>query len=98
MDGADVIQRHLRVTPEHGLHLSPISQLVRKAMTFSSSVTLSFDGRRADVKSAFDLMLLAAPCGAILTLECSGPDATTAAHAIGELFEAGFAIPGHSVG
>ena len=98
MEGADVIQRQLRVMQEHGLHLSPISQLVRKAMTFTSSVSLSFDGRRADVKSAFDLMLLAAPCGAILTLECSGPDAIAAADAIGELFEAGFAIPGHSVG
>lgn len=98
MEAADVIQRQLRVMPEHGLHLSPISQLVRKAMTFTSSVSLSFDGRRADVKSAFDLMLLAAPCGAIVTLECSGPDATVAADAITDLFAGGFAIPGHTVG
>ncbi len=98
MDGEDVIRRQVCVTPEHGLHLSPISQLVRRAMMYSSSVSLSFDGRRADVKSAFDLMLLAAPCGAILDLECSGPDALAAAEAVSELFEAGFAISGHSVG
>ncbi len=97
MEGEEVIQRHVKVTPEHGLHLSPISQLVRKAMTFSSSISLSFDGRKADVKSAFDLMLLAAPCGAMLNLEVIGPDAAAAADAIEELFELGFVIvgPGH---
>jgi len=68
--------------------------LVRKALTFSSSISLSFDGRRADVKSAFDLMMLAAPTGAILTLEASGADAVAAADAISELFESGFAISG----
>ena len=98
MGEEDVIQKQVRVTPEHGLHLSPISQLVRRTMTFSSSVSLSFNGRKADVKSAFDLMLLAAPHGAILTLECSGPDAPAAAEAVVELFAGGFAIPGQSAG
>ena len=97
MDGEDVIRKQVRVTPDHGLHLSPISQLVRKAMTYSASVSLSFDGRRADVKSAFDLMLLAAPCGAILDLECSGLDAAAAAEGVIALFDAGFVIPGQSV-
>jgi phosphocarrier protein HPr len=98
MEGDDVILRQVKVTPEHGLHLSPISQLVRRATSFSAMISLTFDGRRADVKSAFDLMLLAAPCGAILTLECSGADATSAADSIESLFEAGFVIPEQSVG
>ena len=96
MAAEDLIQRLVRVTPEHGLHLSPISQLVRKAMTFSSSISLSFDDRKADVKSAFDLMLLAAPCGAVLTLEASGADATEAADSLCDLFEQGFVLPGPS--
>jgi phosphotransferase system HPr (HPr) family protein len=94
MEGVAVVHRQVRVKPEHGLHLSPISQLVRKATTFSSSISLSFDDRKADVKSAFDLMLLAAPCGAMLSLEVSGPDADCAANAICELFEQGFVISG----
>ena len=76
------------------MHLRPMQLLVRKALTFSSSISLSFDGRRADVKSAFDLMMLAAPTGAILTLEATGADAAAAADAISELFESGFAISG----
>lgn len=86
-----MVCRKVKVTPEDGLHLRPMQLLVRKALTFSSSINLSFDGRRADVKSAFDLMMLAAPTGAILCLEASGVDAVAAADAISELFESGFA-------
>lgn len=91
MAAEDVVCRKVKVTPEDGLHLRPMQLLVRKALTFSSSINLSFDGRRADVKSAFDLMMLAAPTGAILCLEASGVDAVAAADAISELFESGFA-------
>ncbi len=94
MAAEDVVCRKVKVTLEDGLHLRPMQLLVRKALTFSSSISLSFDGRRADVKSAFDLMMLAAPTGAILSLETSGVDAVAAADAIGELFESGFAISG----
>lgn len=97
MEGEEVVRRQVKVTPEHGLHLSPISQLVRQATAFSCSIFLSFDDRKADVKSAFDLMLLAAPCGAILSLEASGTDAQAAADAICKLFEQGFVIPGQSI-
>ena len=79
---------------EEGLHLRPITLLVRCATTFSSSISLFFDGHRADAKSAFDLMLLAAPCGAILNLEVSGQDADAAADSICGLFEQGFVISG----
>lgn len=91
MAAEDVVCRKVKVTPEDGLHLRPMQLLVRKALTFSSSINLSFDGRRADVKSAFDLMMLAAPTGAVLCLEASGVDAVAAADAISELFESGFA-------
>ena len=96
MDAEDVVCRQVRVTPEEGLHLRPLQLLVRKALTFSATITLTFDGRRADVKSAFDLMLLAAPTGAILSLETSGSDAA-AADAISELFETGFSISGSEI-
>lgn len=97
VDAEDVVCRQVRVTPEDGLHLRPLQLLVRKALTFSSTITLTFDGRRADVKSAFDLMLLAAPTGAILSLETSGADAAAAADAISELFETGFSISGSEI-
>ena len=97
MEAENVICREVKVTPEDGLHLRPMQLLVRKALTFSSTVSLSFNGKRADVKSALDLMTLAAPTGAILTLETSGPDAVAAADAISELFLSGFAISGSEI-
>lgn len=97
MEAESVVCRQVKVTPGDGLHLRPLQLLVRKALTFSSTITLTFDGRRADVKSAFDLMLLAAPTGAILNLETSGSDAAAAADAISELFETGFLISGSEI-
>ena len=97
MEAGDVVCRKVKVTPEDGLHLRPMQLLVRKALTFSSKISLTFDNRRADVKSAFDLMMLAAPTGAILTLETSGDDAVAAADAISELFESGFVISGSEI-
>ncbi|MEI7699032.1 MAG: HPr family phosphocarrier protein [Planctomycetia bacterium] len=94
MQETSKIQRQVTVTCENGLHLNPISQLVRRAVSFGSTISLSFDGRRADVKSAFDLMLLAAPAGAVLDLEVTGPDAEQASESIIRLFESGFPGPG----
>lgn len=86
------VQRKVRVTPENGLHLAPISQLVHTAVSYASAISLLHEGKRADVKSAFDLMLLGAPHGAELELEVSGPDAAAAAAAIASLFESGFPL------
>ena len=94
MQETSKIQRQVTVTCENGLHLNPISQLVRRAVSFGSTISLSFDGRRADVKSAFDLMLLAAPAGAVMDLEVTGPDAEQASESIIRLFESGFPGPG----
>lgn len=94
MQPEDVVRRQVKVTPEDGLHLRPITLVVRCATTFSSSISLFFDGRRADAKSAFDLMLMAVPSGAILNMEVVGADAEAAADAICRLFEDGFAIRG----
>ncbi len=94
MQSEDVVRRQVKVTPEDGLHLRPITLLVRCATTFSSSISLFFDGHRADAKSAFDLMLMAVPSGAILNMEVAGADAEAAADAICRLFEDGFSVPG----
>lgn len=88
------VRREVTLTIENGLHLHPISQIVRCAQSFAAAVTLLHAGKRADAKSAFDLMLLGAECGARLTVEASGSDATAALAAIGVLFETGFGTLG----
>lgn len=94
MSGEEVVSRQVRLSVAHGLHLSPISQLVRVATGFSSAISLSFDGKTADVKSVYDLMLLGAPFGADLQLEARGADASQAISALTELFDGGFIVPG----
>jgi len=86
------VRREVTLTIENGLHLQPISQIVRCAQSFAAAVTFLHEGKRADAKSAFDLMLLGAECGARLTVEASGADALAALAAIAALFETGFVV------
>jgi len=95
MPGTDVVSRQVTVQLAQGLHLSPISELVRCASKFPCTVTLTYDGRTADVKSVYDLMRLAAPCGAPLTLEARGDDAEAAVENVARLFDGGFASGHH---
>lgn len=98
MPGTDVISRQVTVKLTQGLHLSPISELVRCASQFPCAVTLTYDGRTADVKSVYDLMLLAAPCGAPLTLEARGEEAAAAVEKVARLFDGGFSAGHHRTG
>jgi phosphotransferase system HPr (HPr) family protein len=91
-EGEEPIRRKVTLKVKQGLHLTPISVLVRHAGRFSSRISLSFDGRVADVSSVYDLMLLAAPCGSEMTLETQGDDAAAAADEIERLFLDGFQI------
>jgi phosphotransferase system HPr (HPr) family protein len=54
------VRREVTLKLENGLHLHPISHIVRCAQSFAGSVSLLHNGKRADAKSAFDLMLLGA--------------------------------------
>jgi len=87
------VRREVTLTLENGLHLHPISHIVRCAQSFAGSVSLLHNGKRADAKSAFDLMLLGAECGAVLTVEASGADAAAAVAGIASLFDSGFGSP-----
>ncbi len=91
MSNMEVVSEQVTLTVAHGLHLTPISQIVRLSLGFESAITISFDGKAADAKSAFDLMLLAAPFGARLTLEARGSDAQQALNTLADLFRHGFA-------
>jgi phosphotransferase system HPr (HPr) family protein len=84
------VRRDVTLTVQNGLHLHPISQIVRCAQSHSCSITFLHNGKRADAKSAFDLMLLGAECGAVLSVEATGADAVAAVGALVALFESGF--------
>ena len=95
-----MIRATVRLALPQGLHARPAALLVQKARGFSAEVALVLisapegsgaePGTRVDAKNVLDVMFLAAPKGAQLDLEASGPDAAGAAEAIAALFAGGF--------
>ena len=72
---------------ENGLHLAPISRIVGALAEFKSALRVEFDNRSADARSATDLMLLAATCGAPLRVVAVGADAEAALQTVVAVLE-----------
>ena len=89
---SDLMSFHRTVTVvnENGMHMTPCSVLVRLTNDFSGNVRLSNGDREANCKSIFDLMLLAATHGTILSLTVSGEQAEMMMEQIVSFFENGF--------
>lgn len=78
------------VTNTLGLHARPVAKLVALANQFQCDIFLSFRSRRANAKSIVGAMILGAPKGAKVLVECSGPDEEEALARVTELIESGF--------
>ena len=57
-----------------GLHARPASVFVKKALSFSSSVTVTKGARSVDGKSILGILSLGAHCGEQITIRTDGPD------------------------
>ena len=75
MEGAETTSRSIKLGIPNGLHLAPISQIVKQSTEYTSSIQIRFGEKVADAKSVVDLMLLGATHGAPLVIEASGEDA-----------------------
>lgn len=71
----------------HGLHARPATELVDRAQSFQSAVTIRAAGRQADCKSILDVLSCGCPAGAKITLTATGPDSREAARVLGKLLE-----------
>ncbi|HIE98058.1 MAG TPA: HPr family phosphocarrier protein [Planctomycetes bacterium] len=80
-------RRQITLACPNGLHLSPITTLVKEVSPLNADVKISFDGKSASAKSAMELMLLGAPQGAKLALEATGSDASAALDAVSRILE-----------
>jgi phosphocarrier protein len=100
-DASAAARQRVEVVNAQGLHARPAALLVQRARGFTADVALVLvsappgsgaePGTRVDAKNVLDVMFLAAPCGARLDLEASGPDAEEAVRALAALFAGGFA-------
>lgn len=83
-------ERGVPVTNQAGIHARPSSEIVKTATRFKASITLALDGLEVNAKSIMGVMMLAAPCGSMVTVRAEGDDAEAALAALAELFAAKF--------
>lgn len=77
-----MIRRELKLINRLGLHARAASRLVQTAAGHDCQVWLERDGRRVNAKSIMGVLMLAAPMGTELVLECDGADEQAACDAI----------------
>lgn len=80
----------VKVVNTLGLHARPAAKIVDSAARYASDIKLIYDEKEVDAKSIMSVLLLAAPCGAELSLKINGDDEAAALQAMTELFANGF--------
>jgi len=85
-----MISRSFTIRNKLGLHARPSAQITQTASRFQSNVYLAKEGRRVNAKSIMGVMMLAAGCGSVVTVETAGADEEQALAAMGELIDSGF--------
>ena len=73
-----------------GLHARAAAKFVHVATRFRSHVRVARENRSIDGKSIMGILLLAAPCGASISITADGPDEHDAITELCKLVESGF--------
>lgn len=85
-----MVAKDVKIINEQGLHMRPAGEFAREMTKFHADVTLVYNGKRVNAKSAMLIIAACIKCGAELTVECSGADENEALAKAVELIEAGF--------
>jgi len=80
--GGAAARAQVIVGARQGLHARPAARLVETAKRFQAEVRIQHGTTRGSAKDLLDVLYLAAPQGAVLVVEASGPDAPQAVEAI----------------
>ena len=85
-----MVERTVTIVNKNGVHARPAAEIVKTAGRFSSDVTIVRDDLEVNGKSIMGVMMLAAECGAPITIRADGPDAQDAADALAALVASKF--------
>ena len=85
-----MVERTVTIVNRNGVHARPAAEIVKTAGRFASSITIVRDDLEVNGKSIMGVMMLAAECGAEITLRATGDDADSAIEALAELVAAKF--------
>jgi len=80
----------LKVINKVGIHARPAAAIVQTLQDLEAEVFFTKDGQRVNGKSIMGVLMLAAGCGSVLTIEADGPDAADAVEAVRNLIESKF--------
>ena len=78
-------EQSVQILNKNGLHARPAAEIVKAASKFKSEITIVRDDIEVNGKSIMGVMMLAAECGATITLRAQGPDADDAISAIASI-------------
>jgi phosphocarrier protein HPr len=87
---ASPVRRETMVVNKQGWHARPSAMVVKCANAFKAEVTIEINGQIANARSMMDVIMLASPCGSVVRIETSGPDAEPCAEALVKLISEGF--------
>jgi len=69
-----MVKKSFRITNEQGIHARPATTLVKVAMEFESSISLSALKKTVDFKSIMGVMSLGIYSGTTIEIKCEGSD------------------------
>ena len=80
-----VVRRSVTLVNEQGLHARPITRMIEIARRHQARLTVSCGDVRADGRSMMQMLMLAAPHGAVLEFDAEGEDADALVAALEKL-------------
>jgi phosphocarrier protein len=83
-------ERNATIINDLGLHARPAAQFVRMASQFKATIELRRGDNAVNGKSIMGVMMLAAECGAVVSVRADGVDEVAAVEALVALIERGF--------
>lgn len=76
------------ITDPLGIHARPAGLLVKEAKKYISEISVTKDGKKANLKTLFSVMGLAVKAGDTVTITVEGDDEAIAATAMEDFFKA----------
>ena len=77
-----MVSKTATILNKQGLHARPATAMVNTASKFKSEIFICRDEKKVNGKSILGLLVLAAECGAVLTIEADGSDEDEAVEAL----------------
>ncbi len=84
-----MVEKEVEIVNESGLHLRPAGVLTQTCIKFKSNIYIYYGERKIVAKSVLNVMAAGVKKGAVVRLECDGPDEKEALETVAAAIESG---------